>query len=127
MEAIPKKSQNVKIYSFQKNLEAKQLQQLPENVEIVDLGADFKDFSDTAAAIENVDLFVTSDNSVFNLAATMEKNTFLLLNRFSEWRWFFDEEKTLWYDSVKIFKKQNEQESWDLLMQRVINEINLKV
>lgn len=118
------KLKNTKIYSFQKNFGSEQLKEVPSDVEIIDLGKRFNDFSDTAAAIANLDLFVTSDNGVFNLAAAMGKKTFLMLNKHSEWRWFFDEETTPWYDSVKIFKKQSEAEGWDLLMQRIINHLS---
>lgn len=118
------KLKNVKIYSFQKNFGAEQLDDLPTDIEIVDLGKTFNDFSDTAAAISNLDLFITSDNGVFNLAAAMGTRTFLLLNKFSEWRWFFDEEKTPWYDSVTIFKKKNEDDGWSSLMDRVIETIS---
>lgn len=117
------KLKNVKVYSLQKGFGAEQLKNVPADIEIIDLGATFNDFSDTAAAMENIDLFITSDNSVFNLAGAMGKKTFVLLNKHSEWRWFYDEETTPWYDSVKIFKKQNEEESWELLMEKVINII----
>lgn len=118
------KIKNVKIYSFQKDFMASLSQDIPSDFEIKDLGKTFNDFSDTAAAMENIDLFVTSDNGVCNLAAAMGKKTFLLLNTDPEWRWFLDEEKTPWYDSIKIFKKKNINEDWDVLMQRVIDEIN---
>lgn len=116
------KLKNVKVYSFQKD-NAEMLEHLPTGVKIIDLGKTFNNFSDTAAAIANLDLFVTSDNSVFNMAGAMGKKTYLLLNKDSEWRWFFDEEKTPWYDCVDIFKKQKENESWVLVMKRVIESI----
>jgi hypothetical protein len=115
---------NVKLYSFQKGFGSEQLEDLPSDVEIIDLGKTFKDFSDTAAAMENIDLFVTSDNGVFNLSAAMGKKTFLMLNKFSEWRWFYDNETTPWYKSVKIFKKQEESDSWDLLVDRIAQTIS---
>lgn len=113
----------VKVYSFQKGL-PEQIEKIPNNVEIIDLGSTFKDFSDTAAAMANVDLFVTSDNAVFQLAAAMGKKTFLLLGKDAEWRWFFDDQTTPWYSSVRIFKKENELDSWDTLMTKVIDVIS---
>lgn len=114
---------NVKIYSFQKNTGYDQLSKLPLDFEVIDLGKEFKDFSDTAAAMANIDIFITSDNGVFNLAAAMGKQTFLLLNKFAEWRWFFDTETTPWYKSVRIFKKENENDDWSLLINQVIEVI----
>lgn len=117
------KIKNAKIYAFQKGWDAEELKQVPEGIEIIDLGQTFNDFSDTAAAMANIDLFVTSDNSVFNLAAAMGKDTYLLLNKHSEWRWFYDEKTTPWYGSVKIFKKKDEEECWSILIQKIINNI----
>lgn len=117
------KLKNVKVYSLQKGFGQGQMVGLPPDIEIVDLSETFNDFSDTAAAMANLDIFVTSDNSVFNLAGAMDKKTFVLLNKFSEWRWFSDEDKTPWYDCVKIFKKRDEDESWDSLMNKVIENI----
>lgn len=114
--------ENVKLYSFQKGTAANALKKLPQNLEIIDLGSTFKDFSDTAAAMENIDLFITSDNAVFNLAGAMGKKTFVLLSKDAEWRWFLDEEKTPWYQSVTIFRKQNELEDWSVQMEKVLNE-----
>lgn len=114
---------NVKVYSFQKDASV-EMKNLPYNVQITDLGSTFKDFSDTAGAMANVDLFVTSDNAVFQLAAAMGKKTFLLLSKDAEWRWFFDDQTTPWYSSVKIFKKKNELDSWDSLITRVMEVLS---
>lgn len=115
-------SKGVNVYSFQKGFGSQQLKNVPENINIIDLGKTFKDFSDTSAAMANLDMFITSDNALLNLAGAMGIKTCLMLNKYSEWRWFFDEEKTPWYDSVKIYKKQTECEKWDLLMQKIIQE-----
>lgn len=118
------KLDNVKVYSFQKDFEPELSKDLPADFEMTELGQTFNDFSDTAAAMANVDLFVTSDNGVCNLAAAMGKNTFLLIHKDAEWRWFTDEEKTPWYDSITLFKKQSPTESWDNTIQKVIESIN---
>lgn len=120
------KLKKVKVYSFQKFVGSEELRELPQNIEIVDLGREFNDFSDTAAAMANLDLFVTSDNSVFNLAGAMAQKTFLLIPNDSEWRWFFDDDTTPWYDSVRIIKKQNELDSWAVSIQRIIDILLLE-
>lgn len=117
------KLKNIKLYSFQKGIGAKDLENLPKDIEIIDLGKTFNDFSDTAAAMANLDLFITSDNSVFNLAGAMGIKTYVLLNKNSEWRWFLDTKTTPWYDSVRIFKKRTENESWNYSMRRILKRI----
>lgn len=117
--------ENIRVYSFQKGYGAEQLDEKPYDIDIINLGQTFKDFSDTAAAMENIDLFITSDNCLLNLAGAMGKKTLALLNKYSEWRWFTEEGITPWYDSVKILKKQEENEDWSLLFDRAIKDMYL--
>lgn len=117
------KLKNVQIYSLQKDFGAEQLKDVPEGINIIDLGKTFKDFSDTAAAMSNIDLFITSDNCLLNLAGAMGIPTYGLLNKFSEWRWFLEDGVTPWYDNVTIYKKQDEYEDWNLLIQKVMQKI----
>lgn len=116
--------ENVKLYSLQKGEGVEKLKKMPTGLEIIDLGSTFRDFSDTAAAMQNLDIFITSDNSVFNLAGAMGKKTFVMLNKNSEWRWFLEDDRCSWYDNVKIFKKKRENDSWDFLMKEIIRCIN---
>lgn len=118
------KLKNVKIYSFQKDFNSSQPNYLPSDFKFVNLGETFNDFADTAAAMANIDLFVTSDNSVFNLAGALGKKTFVLLSKDAEWRWFLDDKTTPWYKSVRIFKKNFENENWDVQMGRIIETIS---
>lgn len=118
------KIKGVKVYSFQKDYGSEQLENCPADVDIINMGEGFADFNDTAAAMSNLDLFVTSDNGVFNLAGAMGKKSFLLLNKESEWRWFFDEETTPWSENVQLFKKQFEKQGWDVIMQKVVETIS---
>lgn len=82
-----------------------------------------KDFTDTAALLKNVDVIVTIDSSVAHVAGALGIKTFLLLPHTAEWRWFFDEEKTIWYNNVRIFK-QIQPNNWDEVLKRVSLELN---
>lgn len=118
------KLKNVQLYSFQRNITVNELDKLPLGMDVVKLGRSFKDFSDTAAAMANIDYFITSDNGVFNLAGAMGVKTCLLLNSNSEWRWFTDGDTTPWYNNVRIFRKENDLESWESLMHKVIDYVS---
>ena len=73
---------------------------------LIDYSDEIKDFSDTAALIENLDLVISVDTSVAHLAASLGKETWLL-NRFNScWRWISsDRTRSPWYSSVKIFNQ----------------------
>lgn len=89
---------------------------------ITDLGSSFKNFTDTALALKDMDLLITVDTSVVNLAGALGINTYMLLPYYPDWRWFDNDDKTEWYDSVRIFK-QTEKNSWHNEVLRIISEL----
>jgi tetratricopeptide (TPR) repeat protein len=117
---------NIKLYSFQKGYGIKDLEKIPEGTEIIDLGNTFNDFSDTAAALENIDLLISNDTSLVHLSGALAKNTWVLLPYVSEWRWFDDTENSAWYNSVRLFR-QKEEGNWVELIDTVFNELQNKL
>ena len=113
---------NVKFYSLQKGYGISDLENLPNNIEIVDLGATFKDFSDTIAAIENLDLVITIDTSVVHIAGAAGKKTWLFLPKVADWRWEWEEDFTPWYNSVEIYR-QREENNWIEVIDRAYNNL----
>lgn len=103
---------NTKFYSLQKDDGAEELAKLPENFELINLGPTFNDFSDTAAAIENLDLVICNDTSVAHLVCAMGKPCWIMLPFVSNWRWHMDYSYSPWYKSAKLFK-QEKLDDWD--------------
>lgn len=116
---------NTKFYSLQKGYGIEQLQET-KGYEIVDLGSTFKDFSDTAAAIENLDLVISIDTAVAHLAGAMGKPCWVLLPFVLDWRWGTDLNECYWYGSVKTFK-QKEAGNWDEVMDMVDKELKQSI
>lgn len=108
----------IQFYSLQKGYGTEQLQGVQYQFDIVDLGSTFSDFSDTAAAIDNLDLLITIDTSIAHLAGMMGKQTWLLLPYVPEWRWGLTGENTHWYKNVRLFR-QSSLNSW----QDVVTEV----
>ena len=90
---------------------------------MINLARDFKDFSDTAAAVKSMDAVVTADTCIVHLAGALGVNTNLLLPYSSDWRWFDDEKTTPWYKSVEIFKQRNPI-SWDDEIGRIVKKLS---
>jgi ADP-heptose:LPS heptosyltransferase len=65
-----------------------------------------RDFDDTAALIENLDLVISTDTAVAHLAGAMGKPVWLLLSSEGEWRWLQDRPDTPWYPSMRIFRQE---------------------
>ncbi len=77
-----------------------------DNFGIADLASDFGDFSDTAAAVEALDLVITVDTSVAHLAGALGKPVWVLLPWVTDWRWMLHREDSLWYPTMRLFRQQ---------------------
>ena len=56
-------------------------------------------------ASSGFDILITIDTSIAHLAGAMGIRTYLMLPYDSEWRWFYNEKSTEWYNSIKIFRE----------------------
>lgn len=61
-------------------------------------------FQDSKALIKSLDLVITCDTSIAHLAASMNKQTWVLLNDVPEWRWLLNTDKSLWYKNISLFR-----------------------
>ena len=73
--------------------------------------SNFFDFGDKslfeiAEVMKELDLVISSDTSIIHLAGILKVKSILLLNYNSDWRWFRDKKKTIWYPSVEIIKQE---------------------
>ena len=98
---------NVHLYSLQRDND---LRDLPE--EITDLQHEMKTWEDTAAAIANLDLIVTSCTAVAHLAAAMGKETWVIVPILPYQVWARPGDRSQWYKSVRLFR-QEVFENWD--------------
>ena len=85
-------------------------------------GALLSDFSDTAAAIADLDLVVTVDTSVAHLACAMGKPVWILLAYRADWRWLVDRDDCPWYPTARLFRQQAPH-AWDGVVRRVLTAL----
>jgi tetratricopeptide (TPR) repeat protein len=79
---------------------------------------ELKDFSDTAALIDNLDLVIAVDTSTAHLAAAMGKPTWIL-NRYDTcWRWMLNRNDSPWYDSVTLYR-QDDSRQWESILEKM--------
>jgi tetratricopeptide (TPR) repeat protein len=81
-----------------------------------------RDFQDTGALIENLDLVITVDTSIVHLAGALGRPTWLLNRYESEWRWLVDREDSPWYPSVRIFRQPSVFD-WESVIERMAGEL----
>lgn len=76
-----------------------------DELNMIDLTAEFTDMKKTADFIESLDLVVTVCTSIAHLAGAMGKPTLLALGFCHDQRWPLKGEKTHWYDTTRIFRQ----------------------
>jgi hypothetical protein len=98
-------------FSLQLGPTADQAVHPPAGMILHDFTSELKDFADTAALIESLDLVISVDTAPAHLAGALGKPVFLL-NRFDTcWRWLFNRADIDWYPSMRIFR-QPEPHDW---------------
>ena len=108
-------------YCLQKDLNEAE-RKLMERYQIPLIGPICQNFSDTAAAIANLDLVVTVDTSIAHLAGAMNIPTFLMLSFITDWRWGF-KQTNLWYPSIRAFHQRSPLIYWPTVIGDVIEAI----
>ncbi len=108
--------------SLQKGPAAKDLLQMPLDMNLVDLCSYLSDFADTAAALANLDLLVTVDTAVAHLAGALGKPVWILLTHNPDWRWLLEREDSPWYPTARLFR-QNVAGDWSGVIERVHDEL----
>ncbi len=104
--------ENIDFYSFSKEEEA--------DVRIISLGGSFNNFTDTACALKNMDIVVSTDNVILNLAGALGVKTLGLYNRHTNFRWFKLDGDTGWYKSVRPIQAEDNN-CWSPVLSEVIN------
>jgi tetratricopeptide (TPR) repeat protein len=85
---------------------------------LIDHTGQLRDFADTAALVEQLDLVICVDTSVAHLAGALGKPVWIL-NRFDGcWRWLCGRDDTPWYPSARLFRQETPGD-WDGVVARV--------
>jgi len=100
---------------------------IPEGFNLLRFDDELKDYSDTAAAIEALDLIISVDTSVAHLAGALGKPLWILLpRRGKDWRWFIEENSSPWYPSARLFT-QPKAGCWDRLVRSEVRPALAKI
>lgn len=84
--------------------------------------ADFGDFTDTAAAMMNLDLIISIDTAPAHLAGALGRPVWTLLHADPDWRWGLEGESCSWYPTMRLFR-QKRLGDWDEVIERVARKL----
>ena len=90
-------------YTFASDIDLSQT-----NLAIQNLDSEINDLADSAAIIANLDLVVTNNETIAQLAGAMNKPVWLILPHTPSWIWMLDSKQSQWYPSVELFRQQDE-------------------
>ncbi|MHC4559811.1 MAG: tetratricopeptide repeat protein [Planctomycetota bacterium] len=114
----------VRLYGLQKGNAVGQVKDLAGQMSVMNLADELKDFTDTAAVIENLDLVISVDTAVLHLAGAMGKPAWAILPFTPDWRWMLDRQDSPWYPTLRLFR-QIRYGDWDDVFQRVAEELKI--
>jgi tetratricopeptide (TPR) repeat protein len=115
-------SAGVQFFSLQKGFGREQLKVLPTGVSVVDLADQLPDFSDTAAAMQALDLVICCDTSVGHLAGAMGIPVWIAIPFASDWRWLRHRADSPWYPSARLFR-QKAPNGWKDVLSKIEQEL----
>ena len=97
------------------------------HVTLADLELDgYEDLDGVMAALTNLDLLISVDNSLVHFAGALGVKTWALVPFAADWRWMRDRIDTPWYPSVELIRRA-QNESLPALMERVTQKLNALV
>ncbi len=107
---------------LQKDVRPADRQVLLDHPEILRFDAELRDFTDTAALCDCLDLVISCDTSVAHLSAALGKPTWILLGFMTDWRWLLDRADSPWYPSVTLYR-QGEIGNWNGVFERIARDL----
>ena len=95
---------------------------LVESPAIRRFDGELRDFSDTAALCECLDLVITVDTSLTHLSGALGQKAWVLVPFDGDWRWLIDREDSPWYPTVRVFR-QKSRGDWAGVIARVAEQL----
>ncbi len=102
----------ITVYSLQKGPREADIKTFGCEGLIMNLAPRLRDFADTAAVLEQLDLVITVDTAVGHLAGALGKPTWVAVPFAPDWRWQLDADTTPWYPKHRLFR-QAEPGGWN--------------
>lgn len=93
------------IVSLQKEARGRDPATLARHPDVLHVGPEIHDFSDTAALCDCMDLIVSVDTSIAHLAGALGKKTWILLAHYPDCRWELHRSDTPWYANVTVWRQ----------------------
>jgi hypothetical protein len=112
----------VRLYSLQVGRFAAQLSPPPAGMSIEDLSPGYPDFAEQASQIMGLDLVITVDTAVANLAGALGARVWVAVPYIPDWRWGLVGDTTPWYPSARVYR-QSAPGDWRSVFRRMAEDL----
>jgi tetratricopeptide (TPR) repeat protein len=102
MGALPRQFQYVCLQTEMRDTDRQALASRPDVLNF----PDERDFADTAALCDCMDVVISVDTSVAHLSAALGKSTWILLPFNPDWRWMLERTDSPWYAAVTLYRQR---------------------
>jgi tetratricopeptide (TPR) repeat protein len=92
---------------------------------LAEVAARITDFQDTGALMAGLDLIVSVDTSVANLAGALNLPTWLMSRPDPDWRWGKSGAQSPWFGSVRVFRHPRGEMNWDAMVAEIGQALKL--
>jgi tetratricopeptide (TPR) repeat protein len=89
---------------------------------IISLAERISDWTDTAQAIQQLNLLITVDTAPAHLAGALGKPVWNLIGSSPDWRWMLSREDSPYYPTMRLFR-QSERDDWQPVIDRINTEL----
>lgn len=96
---------------------------LPEVLQATDLAPCLATFSETAWALENLDLLISVDSAPVHLAGALGVPVLALLSFSPDWRWLWGREDSPFYPTMRLYR-QPAPGDWTGVIQRLLADLS---
>jgi ADP-heptose:LPS heptosyltransferase len=115
-------SPDYQFISLQKEVRHTDNEVLQAHKQLLHLGEELRDFSDTAALCELMDIVISVDTSIAHLAGALGKEVWILLPFSPDWRWLLDRDDSVWYPTARLYR-QTTIGNWASVIDRLTGDL----
>ena len=116
---------DIEFYALQKGAGRRDFETVGRPAGLIDLDAEIKDFADTAAAMANLDIVISSATGPAHLAGALGRPLWMVLPYNECWRWRESGPETPWYPTARLFR-QDRPGNWDSVFAEVRRSLDAR-
>lgn len=117
--------EGVHFFAVQKGARQEEAKNPPPGMQLTDLVSGLTDFEETAAALVNLDLLISTDTAVPHLTSALGIPVWLAVDHFPNNRWRQQEGINYWYPTMRLWRQQKP-DDWNTVFSRMAEELRGK-